>query len=155
MTDGRLGVAHRRARRDQLIDLGVDRGRHRGVVVPQDADRDPVRKVQVGLAVRVVQAMALAPCPRTLEVAAEDRGQVVGGEGGEVEAGGSRRGHGVHGWVLGYVAGRAASFGRAAADLPPSISGGSGAPGGPKVAPMARASSGDDVLAVRRGSPVG
>src|SRR5665811_381017 len=100
----------------------MDRGRDRRVAMTEDADGNPVREVQVGLAVRVVQPVTLAARPRSLEVATEDRRQVGCGQGGQVEPRGGgkscgRGGHGIHGWVLGYVAGRAASFGRAAADL--------------------------------------
>src|SRR5450759_3854651 len=100
----------------------MDRGRDRRVAVTEDADGNPVREVQVGLTVRIVEVVALAARPRSLEVATEDRRQVGCGQGGQVEPRGAgkscgRGGHGVHGWVLGYVAGRAASLGRAAADL--------------------------------------
>ena len=64
----------------------------RGLPWPSDADGDPVGEVEVRPAVRVVQAVALAVAPRPLEVAAEDRRQVRGGERGEVEPGGGGRG---------------------------------------------------------------
>src|SRR5450759_491769 len=80
----------------------MDRGRDRRVAVTEDADGNPVREVQVGLAVRVVEVVALAARPRSLEVATEDRRQVGCGQGGQVEPGGGgnscgRGGHGIHG----------------------------------------------------------
>ena len=72
----RLGVADRAGRPDQPVDLGVDRGGDRRVVVAEGGDGDPVGEVEVRLAGRVVQAMALAVAPAPLEVAAEDRRDV-------------------------------------------------------------------------------
>ena len=72
----RLAVADRAGRADQPVDLGVDRGGHPRVVVAERRDGDPVREVEVGPAVGVVQAVALAVVPAPLEVAAEDGREV-------------------------------------------------------------------------------
>ena len=53
------------------------------VVMAEGRDRDPVGEVEVGLAGRVEQAMALAVAPAPLEVATEDRRQ----RGGRVRKG--------------------------------------------------------------------
>ena len=90
----RLGIAHRAGRADQPVDLGVDRRRHRGVMMAERRDRDPVREVEVGASARVVQAVPLAVAPAPLEVAAEDRRQVAGGAG-EVDGEGRARGRGL------------------------------------------------------------
>jgi hypothetical protein len=123
MGSGRLRVAHGRHGAEDAVDLGVDGGGDARVAVTQDADGDPVGEVEIGIAVRVEEAVALAVGPRALEVAAQDRGQVVGRERGEVEPrggwggrvgrGGARRR--VHGATLGFVAGRA-GLRRAVAD---------------------------------------
>ena len=77
-----LGEADRVDRADQLVDLRVDRGRDRGMHVPERRDRDPVREVQVRRPADVVQPMALAVAPLPLEIAAEDGRQVRGDLGG-------------------------------------------------------------------------
>ena len=83
--DDGLGVADRPGRPDQPVDLGVDRRGHPRMGVTEGRDRDPVRKVEVGAAGRVEQAMADAVTPAALEVATEDRRQVrrLGGEIGD------------------------------------------------------------------------
>ena len=92
--DGRLAVAHRPGWRDQSVDLLVDRGGHRGVVMAEGGDRDAVRKVEVRLAIDVKQAVALAVTPAPLEVATEDRRQARSGERGEIDLGiAAGRGH--------------------------------------------------------------
>ena len=80
-------IAHRPGRDDEPIDLLVDRRRHRGMVVAERRDRDPVGEVEVGRAGRVVQAVTLAVAPAPLEVATEHGGEVVAGEGLEIERG--------------------------------------------------------------------
>ena len=69
----RLGVADRARRPDEPVDLGVDRGRDRRVMVTQAGDGDAVREVEVAAPGGVVQPVALAVAPADLEVAAEDR----------------------------------------------------------------------------------
>ena len=69
-------VADRAGRADQPVGLGVDRRGHPRVVVAERRDRDAVREVEVGPAVGVVEAVALAVVPAPLEVAAEDRREV-------------------------------------------------------------------------------
>ena len=71
-----LGEAHGPGRPDESVDLGVDRGRHGRVVVAEHGDRDAVREVEIGLAIGVVQPVALAVTPLALEVATEDRRDV-------------------------------------------------------------------------------
>jgi len=56
---------------EQLVGLGVDRGAHGRVRVPQDGDRESAREVQVFPPVGVPQAMTLATHPAPLEVAGE------------------------------------------------------------------------------------
>ena len=74
-------------RADQPIDLGVDGGSDPRVGVAEGRDGDPVGEVEVGPAVRVEQAVALAVAPRPLEIAPEDGGQRVVGERGVVGGG--------------------------------------------------------------------
>ena len=109
---------------DQPVDLGVDRRRHARMAVAQRRDRDPVREVEVGLAVGVVQPVALAVAPRALEVAPEDGRQVRAG----VE------GHGRSGLLVGGV-GRVygARSGAPRAPAPPGIL---GSPASPRLAPV-------------------
>ena len=75
----RFGEAHRADRPDEPVDLGVDRGRHPRMRVAERGHGDPVGEVEVRLAVRVVQAVAVAVAPVAGEVAAEDGRQVRGG----------------------------------------------------------------------------
>ena len=77
----RRGEADRVDRPDQPVDLGVDRGRDPRMRVAERRDRDPVGEVEVGLAVGVVEPVALAVAPAALEIATEDGGQVRGGVG--------------------------------------------------------------------------
>ena len=83
----RRGEPDRVDRADQPVDLGVDRGSDPRVGVAEGGDRDPVGEVEVGPAVRVEQAVALAVAPRPLEIAPEDGGQLVLGERGVVGGG--------------------------------------------------------------------
>ena len=57
-------------------------GRDPRVGMAERRDGDAVREVEVGPAIGVVQAMALAVAPLALEIAAEDRCQVRGDRGG-------------------------------------------------------------------------
>ena len=59
----RLVVAHALHQVEQPVGLGVDRGSDRRVAVAEHGHRDAGGEVEVGLAVRVVQAMALAVAP--------------------------------------------------------------------------------------------
>ena len=77
----RLQVAQRVADVQELVDLLVDRLRHRRVVMAERGRRDAGREVEVVTAGGVDQLVAFAAVPRTLEVAAEDRRQVRRREG--------------------------------------------------------------------------
>ena len=78
----RLGEADRVDRPDQLVDLGVDRRRHPRMCVAERGDRDPVREVEVGAAVGVVQPVALAVAPRSAGNSGRGRASGCGGEVG-------------------------------------------------------------------------
>ena len=73
----RLAVADGAGRADQPVGLGVDRGGDPRVGVAEGRDGDPVREVEIGAAGRVEEAMALAVVPAPLEVAAQDRREVL------------------------------------------------------------------------------
>ena len=88
-------------RSDQPVDLLVDRRRDARMDVTERRDGDPVREVEVRLAVRVVQPVADAVAPRALEIAAQDRGEVRFGQGRRVDGGVGR--HGRQGSCSGYA----------------------------------------------------
>ena len=90
--DRGLRVAHRHRRRDELVDLLVDRRRDRRMVMAQGRDGDPVGEVEVRLAGRVVHPVALAMAPAALEIAPQDRRHVRSGERGEIDGVGRGRG---------------------------------------------------------------
>ena len=105
----RLEVAQRVADVEELVDLLVDRLRHRRVVVAERGRRDARCEVEVVSAGGVDQLVAFAAVPGTLEVAPEDRRQVRRRERLEVRRGGrdGRRGRvdgGVHRPSIGTAA---------------------------------------------------
>ena len=63
-------------RPDQSVDLGVDRSIDARMVVAERRHRDAVREIEIGAAVGVEQPVTLAVAPLTLEIPAEDRGQM-------------------------------------------------------------------------------
>ena len=90
----RLVVAHALHQVEQSVGLGVDGGSDGGVPMAEHGDRDAGGEIEVGLAVRVVEAMALAVVPVALEVAGEDRRQVFTADLDGVELRDSPHGHG-------------------------------------------------------------
>src|SRR5207245_1745159 len=70
-TDG-LEIALRIAQMNDPIHLLVDRSRHRGVAVAERGDGDPAGEIEVAIAGRVKEAVALPVAPAPLEVPPED-----------------------------------------------------------------------------------
>ncbi len=90
-TVDRLGEADRARRRDEAVDLRVDGGGDGGMMVPERRDGDAVGEVEIRPAFDVEQAMPLAMAPGALEIAAQDRRQVVWRcEGGACRGRGAR-----------------------------------------------------------------
>ena len=74
----RLAEPDGRDRTDESVDLGVDRSGHLRVGMAECRHGDPVREVEVGLAGRVVQAVADAMAPGPLEVPAQHGREAFG-----------------------------------------------------------------------------